>query len=546
MSSLKTPPRIGPRVPLPPPPPSAPEEQSEPPVEGQPDELEAGDLLEGRYQIEERIGEGGVGFVYRALQLKLHRRVAVKLLQQDVIGEEELRPRFQQEALTLAALSHPHIVGINDYGVVRGRPFLVMELLEGRTLREIIDEEGPLAPLRALTLLRQVVLALAYAHSLGIVHRDLKPANMIVQLLPAYEHLKVLDFGMVKLLPGSYLDRGEQLTRVGFTFGTPAYMSPEHAMGGDVDGRSDLYSVGVLLFELLTGSKPFDGEIQDILRDHLTAPVPRLAALRPELAAFVELQEIVDRAMAKEPNERFESATELLRVFDELLMSGLLADPLDGEEEPSEDEDEGRASLGPKVRDALESAAAALNGYARVSREVWRDKASPQLVRANRELRALAARLAPRLRGLSEAAWAELRPRLAQAAARISRLALDARQRLEASMQPRPPALPADPRPLDDRTVVDAPRFDPEGAELGVAPPAEPTIPTVAPTAFAGAAPAAANDVATARTVAAGAMRAAEPDAPAERADAVPPVRGAAESAEPLVLEPRERSSNKS
>jgi serine/threonine-protein kinase len=311
MASLPTPPRLGLRVPLP----RAPREGTE-----SDDGLQPGDLLEGRYQIEDRLGEGGVGFVYRARQIKLHRRVAIKLLQSDTVGDEEMKPRFEREALTLAALSHPHIVSLTDYGTVRGRPYLVMELLEGRTLRELIDQEGALEPARALGLARQILLALAYAHELGIVHRDLKPANLLLQSLPCHEHLKVLDFGLVKFTKGSYLDRGVQLSRVGFTFGTPAYMSPEHAVGGEVDGRSDLYAVGVLLFELLTGEKPFDGELQDILRAHFQTPVPKLWERRPQLGGRVELQALVERAMGKEREERYDDAAQMIAAVDALLM----------------------------------------------------------------------------------------------------------------------------------------------------------------------------------------------------------------------------------
>jgi serine/threonine protein kinase len=430
MSSLPAPPGApgtGARLPFPPsvPPESA---YAKPDVDTS---LRIGDLLEGRYQVEAPLGEGGVGVVYRALQLKLHRRVAVKLLQHEVIGEEELRPRFQQEALTLAALSHPHIVTLQDYGLVRGRPFLVMELLEGRTLRQIIDTEAPIAPLRTLTLLRQVLLALAYAHEFGVVHRDLKPANLIVQTFPAYEHVKVLDFGMVKLMPGSHLHRGEQLTRQGFTFGTPAYMSPEHAIGAEVDMRSDLYSVGILLFELLTGQKPFDGEVQDVLRHHLNTPVPLLTERRPELAELSELQALVDKAMAKEPDDRFPGARAMLAAFDELLTSGLLHEPDHVPAGEGHPDAVTVAQLAPKLRETLETAANALSSYARSSREVWRDKASPQLLRAQRELRAVAARLAPKLRMLSESAWDKLRPQLVRAAERVAHLALEAKSRVE-------------------------------------------------------------------------------------------------------------------
>jgi serine/threonine-protein kinase len=283
------------------------------------DELVNGDILEGRYQIEDRLGEGGVGFVYRARFIKLHRRVAIKLLQNDALGDEELKPRFEREALTLAALSHPHIVSLIDYGSVRGRPYLVMELLEGRTLRELLDQDGALEPLRALTIIRQVLLALAYAHELGIVHRDLKPANLILQNMPCYEHVKVLDFGLVKFTPGSYLDRGVQLSRVGFTFGTPAYMSPEHAVGGEVDGRSDLYAMGVLLFELLTGEKPFEGELQDVLRHHFQTPVPKLWSRRAQLNGRNDLQRLVETAMAKERDDRFKDAAAMIAAIDALI-----------------------------------------------------------------------------------------------------------------------------------------------------------------------------------------------------------------------------------
>jgi serine/threonine protein kinase len=162
---------------------------------------------------------------------------------------------------------------------------------------------------RALGLVRQMLHALAYAHERGIVHRDLKPANLIVQTFPQQpEHLKVLDFGFAKFLPGSELDLGAQLTRAGHTFGSPPYMSPEHATGSPVDGRSDLYSVGILLFEMVTGTRPFDGEIHELLRHHLVTPAPRLAERRAELLAYPELQRLVDRALAKNRDDRFADA----------------------------------------------------------------------------------------------------------------------------------------------------------------------------------------------------------------------------------------------
>jgi len=257
-----------------------------------------GEVLDGRYVLQDAIGEGGVGLIFRAVQFKVQRPVAVKFLQREVVGEHQLKPRFEREALALAALAHPNIVRLQDYGVARGHPFLVMEYVEGKTLRGVLNEAGGALPIaRALELTRQLLYALAYAHERGIVHRDLKPANLIIQSLPHQpEHLKILDFGFAKFMPGSDLPLGAQLTRSGHTFGSPSYMSPEHATGGQVDGRADLYSVGILLFEMLTGTRPFEGDIQQLLRHHLITPPPSLAERRAELARHLELQTVLDRA----------------------------------------------------------------------------------------------------------------------------------------------------------------------------------------------------------------------------------------------------------
>jgi eukaryotic-like serine/threonine-protein kinase len=279
-----------------------------------------GEVLDGRYVLQDAIGEGGVGLIFKAMQFKVQRPVAVKFLQREMVGEHQLKPRFEREALALAALAHPNIVRLQDYGVARGHPFLVMEYVEGKTLRGVLnDAGGALALDRGLDLARQLLYALAYAHERGIVHRDLKPANLIVQVLPHQpEHLKILDFGFAKFLPGSDLPLGAQLTRSGHTFGSPSYMSPEHATGGAVDGRSDLYSVGILLFEMVTGTRPFEGDIQQLLRHHLITPPPRLAERRPELAKHLELQAVLDRALAKNRDERFSDAAAFLAAIDAL------------------------------------------------------------------------------------------------------------------------------------------------------------------------------------------------------------------------------------
>jgi serine/threonine protein kinase len=279
-----------------------------------------GDVLDGRYLLQDAIGEGGVGTVFRALQFRVKRQVAVKFLNQDTLGEEgehSLRPRFEHEALALAALSHPNIVRFSDYGTTQGQQYLVMELVDGRTLREVINDEAPLAPSRALALTRQLAYALSYAHEHGIVHRDLKPMNVLVQALPNQpEHLKVLDFGFAKFLPGSTLERGAPVTNAGITFGSPAYISPEQCTGSPIDGRADLYAAGVLLFEMLTGTAPYDGDTPELLRHHLLSPIPRLAARHAALAPNTELQALVDRLLAKSRDDRFADAAELIAALD--------------------------------------------------------------------------------------------------------------------------------------------------------------------------------------------------------------------------------------
>ena len=198
----------------------------------QPDSL-IGRKLDGRYEVLARLGEGGVGVVYRGRQVQLGRLVAIKVLHQDAAAIPEWRRRFEREARALSALAHPNVVPVTDFGIDRGVPFLVMELLQGKTLADLI-KEGPLPLWRALDIARQTLRGLAFAHGKGIVHRDLKPANVFLQALPDQaDHVRLLDFGMVKFLEGasSRNPAAETLTRAGVVFGTPAYMSPEQAKG---------------------------------------------------------------------------------------------------------------------------------------------------------------------------------------------------------------------------------------------------------------------------------------------------------------------------
>jgi eukaryotic-like serine/threonine-protein kinase len=277
-----------------------------------------GRTLAGRYEVVGRLGEGGVGVVYRAKQAQLGRFVAIKVLHQDAAVIPEWRRRFEREARALSVLAHPNIVPVTDSGIDRGVPYLVMELLQGKTLAQLI-KEGPLPLWRALDIARQTLRGLAFAHSKAIVHRDLKPANVFLQALPDQaDHVRLLDFGMAKFLEGaSSRTMAENLTRVGVVFGTPAYMSPEQVKAAPVDARSDVYAAGVLLFELLAGQRPFNADsYEGYMGAHLTQPVPSLEKFRPGQASVPLLQPVVERAMAKKPAARFKDAGAMLAALE--------------------------------------------------------------------------------------------------------------------------------------------------------------------------------------------------------------------------------------
>jgi serine/threonine-protein kinase len=279
-----------------------------------------GRRLEGRYEVLARLGEGGAGVVYRGRQAQLGRLVAIKVLQEERAAVVEWRRRFAREARALSALAHPNIVPVADSGIDRGVPFLVMELLDGKTLKDLI-EEGPLPLWRALDIARQVLRGLAFAHGKGIVHRDLKPANVFLQALPDEDdHVRLLDFGMVKFLEGSSSRTMAELTHAGARWGTPAYMSPEQVKGVAVDARTDVYAAGVLLFELLAGRRPFVADSREgYMGAHLSEAVPSLAKLRPTLAHARSFQAVIARAMAKRPADRFNDADAMLAELEDVI-----------------------------------------------------------------------------------------------------------------------------------------------------------------------------------------------------------------------------------
>lgn len=285
------------------------------PPDEQGEALRAGHMVAGRYRVVEKLGEGGMGAVYRAEHMTLDRDVAVKVLQHEVAQSEEMKERFSREAQALAALAHPHIVSVVDYGIDGSMPYLVMELLEGVSLRELLDR-GPIHPVRALAIFRQIVRALAYAHARDVIHRDLKPANVFLQRLgDEGDHVKLLDFGFAKFTRGPH---AAALTPGDIVMGTPSYMSPEQAMAKPVTPSADLYSAGVMLFEMLAGRVPFEGSAIEKIRQHLSARPPRLVEVAPELEPAQELEALVARTLEKDLAARFVSADELTEALDAL------------------------------------------------------------------------------------------------------------------------------------------------------------------------------------------------------------------------------------
>ncbi|MCB9624176.1 MAG: protein kinase [Sandaracinus sp.] len=283
-------------------------------------ELLPGSVLAGRYRIESQLGEGGMGVVYRATQIGLGRSVAIKLLRPVGRGraDERLRRRFEREARATCAVTHPNAVVVHDAGVTEGGlVYLVMELLEGHAVTEELDREGRLPYARALEIATTVADVLAAAHASGIVHRDIKPDNVFVARLGDCETVKVLDFGLAKLLDG--VDTQVTITERGQLVGTPDYMSPERLSQAEtIGGAADVYSLGVMLFEMLTGRMPYDlpgTSHAYVVAAHLFQEPRRPSDLVPSLAP--ELDRLVLSCLAKDPAER-PSAAVLARALEGL------------------------------------------------------------------------------------------------------------------------------------------------------------------------------------------------------------------------------------
>jgi serine/threonine protein kinase len=262
----------------------------------------------GPYEVRDAIGRGGMAAVYTAYQASLDRVVAIKVISAHLASEPEFMERFRQEARAVARLSHPNIVIVHDFGEDGDLPYLVMEHVDGVTLADLLDEG--ITQEQTLDLLPQIASGLDYAHSRGIVHRDIKPQNVLI----TREGRAVLaDFGLARMM-----ESARRLTMSGGVVGTPEYMSPEQASGRSTDHRTDVYALGVILYEMVAGLRPFSAETPlGVLMKHLQEPPPSIREFRPDLPPSVDA--VIQKALAKQPEERFQSASELARAFKDAL-----------------------------------------------------------------------------------------------------------------------------------------------------------------------------------------------------------------------------------
>jgi serine/threonine-protein kinase len=258
----------------------------------------------GKYRIVDKLGRGGMGTVYKAVDETLDREVAIKVLNPD-LTDADLLKRFRGEAVTLARLSHPGIATIYELHHQQDDLLMVMEFVRGETFHDLSDRLGPIAPPQAAHLCMQVLDALGHAHRAGVVHRDLKPANLMITESGA---VKIMDFGIARVLGTEHFTHG------GYMMGTPAYMAPEQVLGREIDGRADLYSIGVVLYRLLTGRLPFNADTAiSMVQMQISEPPTPILSFKPDLPAWCT--GVIERALAKSPSDRYQSAEEFRSVL---------------------------------------------------------------------------------------------------------------------------------------------------------------------------------------------------------------------------------------
>ena len=279
-----------------------------------------GSVIDERYRVVRRIGEGGMGIVYEVEHVVIEKRLALKVLRDDYSSRPEVVARFRQEAKSASRIGNEHIVDISDFGETpNGASYFVMELLDGEDLANVLSREGTLPLSRAADILTQCARALAAAHAKGIVHRDMKPENIFLTKRDSRpDFVKIVDFGIAKMSDIETDGQpGRKLTKTGMIFGTPEYMSPEQAAGKQLDHRVDVYALGVIMFELLTGRVPFSGDtFMGVLTQHMFEAPPSLAQANPNVQLPEAIEIFVRRALAKDPGERFQSCEELIGALD--------------------------------------------------------------------------------------------------------------------------------------------------------------------------------------------------------------------------------------
>jgi len=284
-----------------------------------PEFLELQEAVAGRYSLERELGRGGMGIVLLARDVALDRLVAIKLLPPELARQNALRERFLSEARIAAGLSHPNIVPIYSVEENGDLVFFVMGFIDGETLKERVDNSGPLTPRAAMKLLHEIAWALGYAHERGVVHRDVKPANILIER--ASDRALIADFGIAHVTAGQGSDSD------GEVIGTARYMSPEQAAGEPVDGRSDLYSLGATAFYALTGRAPFEAAtVPALLAKHVTQPAPSISSIRSGMPP--KLAEVIDRCLEKDPSDRFASGESMATAIGDVRGRELRAPPI--------------------------------------------------------------------------------------------------------------------------------------------------------------------------------------------------------------------------
>jgi serine/threonine-protein kinase len=321
-----------------------------------------GKTLNNRYLIEGKLGEGGFGSVYRAKQTQMNRDVALKVLHAQMARDPQVVGRFKREAQASSLLRAQHTVQVYDFDQTpEGVMYLAMEMLQGRSLHAILLQDGPIDPMRMVKVMDGIAESLGEAHAQGIVHRDIKPENIFLEPRPSPDFVKVLDFGIAKIVAGDGVKSGPQLTAVGQTLGTLEYMSPEQLMGQMLDGRSDLYALGILTFEMVTGQLPFDVKTPgEMITSHLKKVPPLMSAVAPERRIPPALDKVVARLLEKQREQRFKDTDELRAELARVTAAPAPSEPPRPEPQPSQDRPATTDQVKPLPPPATEQVASAV------------------------------------------------------------------------------------------------------------------------------------------------------------------------------------------